>query len=454
MRHSRTKVRGRPYTHGGRRRTGVAVYRLVGGVLLSAVITASSGCARSAHQVLPSGTLSHSAEMSRVPVSFTFAIAKHATGAARHIHYVSSSTRSISLLLTDAKNHDDSADIFASLPSMFKAEQSADVPDTNGDPAAPGQCGPDPANAVNVRCTLVFLLPIGDDYVTFSSWDSGSATGNLLSQFGSGAPLWVQAGRANAFAVIMDAQTGAATCPNPSIAVRNTDGAAVGSQCVGNSTGTFYLSGTSTINFASSFSDAAGNIIDPTVPGAPKQLVGYTGGGTIFSSYNPYVFAFKPDGVPGTTQIVVFAEGISGPSDGIAERNFRFTVQKDAQTGAAGCPSPSIVVTPPSTATGAQCNGSAGGTFTVSGTSASVFAVSLADANGTAIGAGSVGAPTLTASGGGTVATVTASQNPYQLIITPTGSMGSASITATVTSTHPGDGVVDRTTSFTVAAST
>jgi len=412
-----------------------------------------SACSRAENHVVPRQQAAAYDTAARVPTTFTFTIPKRNSGTQRQAHYLSPGTRSITLLLTDVKNHGDSSDMFASIPAAFKTTQIANVTDTTSNPDTQGNCGTDPNNSANVKCTEVFLLPIGDDYVTLSSWDAPDGSGNLLSQFVATAPLYVQPGLANAFAVAFDAQVGAATnCPNPTIVMINLPGSgASGSQCDGNSPGTFFVSGTGFINWPVTFKDATGNVIDPTVPGAPILTAGYESGGTLFFSKNPYSVGFRGDGLPGFTRIHVHSNGLHFATDNITEREFAVGIQKDAQAGSDVCPSPSIIVTPPNSGvTGTECSGSDPGTFTITGAGPFAFPVTIIDVNGNSVAGGSVGAPVLAASGGGAIASVTTSQNPFQLTVTPTGASGSAVVTVTVTSAHPGDGVVDRSISFTV----
>lgn len=157
--------------------------------------------------------------------------------------------------------------------------------------------------------------------------------------------------------------------------------------------------------------------------------------------------------LPGFTRLLVLANGLHFATDRITQRVFTVGIQKDAQAGSDGCPSPSIIVTPPNSGvSGTECSGSTPGTFTITGTGPFTFPVTIMDVNGNPVAGGSVGAPVLAASGGGSVASVAAVQNPFQLKVTPTGSSGSAGVTVTVTSAHPGDGVIDSSISFTITA--
>ncbi len=134
-------------------------------------------------------------------------------------------------------------------------------------------------------------------------------------------------------------------------------------------------------------------------------------------------------------QIKTFA-----PTAGIVN-NFSITLDANPST---------IAVTPPG-----GTAGSVGAGFTISGTSALTFTVTVSDTHGTALSNNTLaGSPVLSASSTNTgVAAITSvSQNPYSVTITPTGSTGSSTITFTAAPASGTDGLSNSTLSFTVSA--
>lgn len=194
------------------------------------------------------------------PVTATFAFTiKGATGAASSVRpaYVSLATKSITLQVTDTKNTGDNSDIYANVPAALKAVQPVDFANLTGDPNTPGQCGPDPSNAGNYKCTATFQLPVGTNTVAISSWSANGGTGTKLSgQIGN--YVTVQ-GAANAYAVILDANAattsvnGTTSCTNGSIGT------------------TFGSTGTAPVTLNVGFTDGAGKAI--VAPGLPTIQV-------------------------------------------------------------------------------------------------------------------------------------------------------------------------------------
>ncbi len=140
-------------------------------------------------------------------------------------------------------------------PAALKAVQSQNFSNLSGNPNTPGECGTDPSNAGNYKCTATFQMPIGIDTTTIASWDANGATGNVLSK--QMASLTVAQGVTNSFAVSLDANAA-------SITITGSGNCAVGTVASG---ATFGSVGTSPITFNVSYADPAGKTIVP--PGLP-----------------------------------------------------------------------------------------------------------------------------------------------------------------------------------------
>ncbi|HTJ25099.1 MAG TPA: hypothetical protein VMA36_02945 [Candidatus Limnocylindria bacterium] len=248
--------------------------------------------------------------------TFTFSIPKPTSSStARKPQYISSATKSVSLTVTDTKNHQTGTDIYANVPASLKAMQVANFANLTGNPTTPGQCGTDPSNTGNYKCTAVFQLPVGDNTVTITSWDTTGGTGNKLSQ--QIATLTTSQGAANTYAVTLDGNVS-------TMAVSASGSCSAGA--VGASFGTV---GTTAVTFSASYTDLAGKTI--TAPGLPQLSVTTSGvtGGTIGISVNQsaQTFTLTPSaaGVSGTVN--VSAAPPSG-SDGLSfstSKSFTFS---------------------------------------------------------------------------------------------------------------------------------
>ncbi len=172
--------------------------------------------------------------------------------------YLSSATKSVSLQVTDTKNAQTNADIYANVPAALKNVQSANFGNLTGTPTTPGQCGTDPSNAGNYECTAAFQMPVGIDTVTITSWDANGATGNILSQ--QEPSFTVVQGVSNTFSARLDANVN-------TMVVTATSGFCAGSFAVAAS-GTVGSVGTQAINFNIATTDADGKTI--VAPGLPK----------------------------------------------------------------------------------------------------------------------------------------------------------------------------------------
>jgi N-acetylneuraminic acid mutarotase len=164
---------------------------------------------------------------------------------------------------------------------------------------------------------------------------------------------------------------------------------------------------------------------------------------------------------PGTDTIGVAAYDQSGAQGNVLSRQVAtITVTEgsantqslalDAQTGSASCASPAIAITSlPSGTSGGECSGTAQGAIALSSAGAVTFPVGIADADGASITAGSPGAPVLSAAQSGGVVTVSVSQNPYQVTLTPAAA-GTGTVTLTTSGTSAGDGVTQQSITFSV----
>jgi hypothetical protein len=197
-----------------------------------------------------------------VTATFAFSFPKPTSSAARKSlgtrapKYLSSATKSISLQVTDTKSAAaGNADIYANVPAALKAVQTVNFANLTGDPNTVGQCGTDPSNAGNYKCTAAFQMPIGIDATAIKSWDANGGTGNVLSA--QVATLTTVQGVANSFGVSLDANAN-------SIAITGSGNCAVGTVASGT---TFGSVGTSPVTFNVAYTDPAGKTIVP--PGLP-----------------------------------------------------------------------------------------------------------------------------------------------------------------------------------------
>lgn len=269
----------------------------VSGLMLAGTV-ALSACGGGSHSSIPAlngstGT-APGTPVGSAPATFTFTFPKSTASAGRRSpKYLSSATKSVTLHVTDTKNHGDHSDIYANVPSALKAVQIANFANLTGNPNTPGQCGTDPSNAGNYKCTATFQVPIGDDTMTLTSWDATGGTGNALSQQIS--TQWVQQGVTNTFAISLDANaatiavSGSGSCQNGLV------GASFGSV------------GTTPVSFSVAYTDPAGKTI--VSPGQPTLAVTTTGvtGGTIGVSVNQaaqtYTLTPSATGVSGTINV-------------------------------------------------------------------------------------------------------------------------------------------------------
>jgi hypothetical protein len=215
--------------------------------------------------------------------TFSFTIVKDAAGSAGRVRpaYVSLATKSISIQVTDTKNTGDNSDIYANVPAALKAVQSVNFANLTGNPNTPGQCGTDPSNPGNYKCTGTYQLPVGTNTVAISDWSGNGATGNKLSgQIGTYVTLQ---GAANAYSVILDANAATTSVSGTTSCTNGPIGASFGSI------------GTTPQTLTVGFTDLSGKTI--VAPGLPTiQVLDHNGvwqpaSGTINGSGGTVAFA-------------------------------------------------------------------------------------------------------------------------------------------------------------------
>jgi hypothetical protein len=196
--------------------------------------------------------------------TFTFTFPK-STGSSnkRRAQYVSQAMQSLTFKVDKVLLHGTATDITANEPAATTSIQSFNFSGGVGqDGSQVGQCGTDPANAGNYRCTATFLVPFGDVDVTLITRDAqqtggcaGTATcGNILSE-NKATGLWVKQSVANTFSVSLDGNAGTITLNGSQPCQNGTVGSVFGSV------------GTTTVNFSAVFSDPAGKtIVKPGLP--------------------------------------------------------------------------------------------------------------------------------------------------------------------------------------------
>lgn len=225
-----------------------------------AVIALVAGCAGGHGTTLPtthgsgSGSGAGSGDGAAASAVFSFSFPKPTTAAAKRApRYLSSATKSITIQATDVKIHGTGTDIYSTEPSYLIALNTTNFANLTGNPNTPGQCGTDPVNAGNYKCTVDEQMPIGDTTIRIISYDANGGTGNVLSE--QSAVEWVQEGVANGFAIALDANVSAFTVTGSGACQVGTVGTAFGD------------TGTTPVTFTIGSTDADGKTI--VAPGLP-----------------------------------------------------------------------------------------------------------------------------------------------------------------------------------------
>ena len=249
------------------------------------------------------------------PATFAFVIPKKSSASKRTPAYLSAATQSIVLQVTGLKQSGTNVDLTSTLSPAMTAPQIVDVNNTSGNPNVAGQCGTDPANAQNVKCTEVFQLPVGDASVRIEAFDGVRGTGNRLAA--QGLVLAVQPG-SNAFAVTLDAvaQIIVATPDCPGL--------------VGSSSFTVYVATDVTAHVV--VYDVHGAPIDPAVPGAPVLSASSSDASVLTASASGSTLTIHPVATSGHALVTVKATP-PGAADGLTTVTVTYLVTLALPTG-------------------------------------------------------------------------------------------------------------------------
>ena len=298
--------------------------------LVCAALLAGCGGGRHDAGTLPSasGQSASGAYQGAAPATFVFSFPKQTSSSTKRApKYLSSATASLSLQVTDTKNHGDASDIYANVPAALKVVQYFNPANLTGNGTTPGQCGTDPSNAGNYQCTAVFQVPVGDDTVTIASWSGSSGGGNLLSQ--QITTVWVKQGVANTYAIVLDANTGSITVTPPPTGVTLSGTGCPGSTITGSSDLSASCMATfadgSAKNFTVSVADPHGTTIPSTAPGAPVLSASSSNTAKFTASISGSTLTITPV-CGGTATITVTSTPANIASDGLAAVALVFTV--------------------------------------------------------------------------------------------------------------------------------
>jgi N-acetylneuraminic acid mutarotase len=316
----------------------LTVSRPAAAFLTAAVLLAGcGGGGGTTHATPPVGT---GASSGTAPVTFTFIVPKGtsakqraAQSPTRQPKYITAATAAIKVTLTAVANPSTSAPITPAggLPqsTTFQVTSTAQNPNT------PGQCGTDPTNANNIKCTETIDLPLGNDSLTIAAYDgysAGNATGNVISQ--QRAVSAVQQGVVNSLTFTLDANAGTFTVTAPAGVTL-----ASGTNCTGSTiTGASDIStacaatitGTNTTSFTVNILDAHGSIIPLGVPGAPTLSVLSSNTANFTAAQSGNTLTITPHAVNVSAKITLTSTppNTSGgsPGDGLSTVVLAFTV--------------------------------------------------------------------------------------------------------------------------------
>jgi N-acetylneuraminic acid mutarotase len=319
----------------------LTVFRPAAAFLTAAVLLAGcGGGGGSTHAAPPVGSGAQTAPPATAPVTLTFIVPKAPSGkgraaqsAARQPKYVTSATAAIKVTLTAVANPSTNAPITPAggLPQSTTFQ----VTSTAQSPGTPGQCGPDPANAGNIKCTETIDLPLGNDSLTIATYDGfsgGNATGNLISQ--QRAVASVQQGVINTLTFTLDANSGALTVTAP-VGVTLASGTnCAGSTITGSSdisaTCAATITGTNATNFNVVVTDAHGSVIPLSAPGAPTVSVASSNTANFTAAQSGNTLTITPHSVNVAAKITltVTPANTSGgsPGDGLSTIILAFTI--------------------------------------------------------------------------------------------------------------------------------
>ena len=307
--------------------------------LTAAVLLAACGGGGSS-QATPRGSVAQTAAPTTAPVTLTFIIPKAPSGklraaqtTARQPKYITSATAAIKVTLTAVANPSTNAPITP--PGGLPQTTTFQVTSTSQSPTTPGQCGADPANAGNIKCTETIDLPLGNDSLTIATYDgysAGSATGNVISQ--QRAVAAVQQGAVNTLTFTLDANSGAFTVTVPVgitlASGTNCNGSTIAGSSDISATCTATITGTNPTSFNVNIADAHGSIIPLTAPGAPVLSVSSNNTANFSASISGNTLTITPHSVNVAAKITLTAtpSNTSGasPGDGLSTVVLAFTV--------------------------------------------------------------------------------------------------------------------------------
>jgi len=301
--------------------------------------------ARAAHQGAEQGaqpaerSVEHSSSAT-APVTLTFIIPKGpsakqraAQTLGRQPKYITAATAAIKVTLTAVSHPTTHAAVTP--PGGLPQTTTFGITSTSQNPNTPGQCGTDPANAANIKCTETVDLPLGDDSLTIAAYDGfsgGAATGNVISQ--QRAVASVQQGVVNALLFTLDANSNVfiVTVPAgvPLASGTNCTGTTITGASDISATCAATITGTNPINFAVVIADAHGSNIPLTVPGAPALSVTSSNTTNFGAALSGNTLTITPRAVNVAAKITLTATppNTSGasPGDGLSTVVLAFTV--------------------------------------------------------------------------------------------------------------------------------
>ena len=319
----------------------LTVSRPAAAFLTAAVLLAGcGGGGGSTHATPPVGATSQGGSSGTAPVTLTFIVPKGpsakqraAQTAARQPKYITAATAAIKVTLTAVNNPSTNAPITPAggLPQSTTFQ----VTSTAQNPNSPGQCGTDPANANNIKCTETIDLPLGNDALTIAAYDGfsgGNATGNVISQ--QRAVAAVQQGVINSLSFTLDANAGTFTVTAPVGVTLASGTSCTGSTVTGASdisaTCNATITGTNATNFNVNILDAHGSVIPLGVPGAPALSVVSSNTSNFTAAQSGNTLTITPHAVNVSAKITLTAtpSNTSGasPGDGLSTIVLAFTV--------------------------------------------------------------------------------------------------------------------------------
>ncbi len=317
----------------------LTVFRPAVAFLTAAVfLVACGGGGGSSHATPPTGS---SGAPGTAPVTLTFIVPRApsaklraAQSGTRQPKYITAATAAIKVTLTAVANPTTSAPITP--PGGLPQSTTFQVTSTSQNPNTPGQCGPDPSNAANIKCTETIDLPLGNDTLTIAAYDGysgGNASGNVISQ--QRAVATVQQGVINSLTFTLDANAGTFTVTVPAGVTLASGTNCTASTIAGASdisaTCAATITGTNATAFNVTIADAHGSIIPLAVPGAPTLSVVSSSNANFTAAQSGNTLTITPHAVNVSAKITLTATppNTSGgsPGDGLSTVVLAFTVK-------------------------------------------------------------------------------------------------------------------------------